>query len=77
MRERPNIKVSYLVLVVESTLQHKWPLAPVTEVFYDVKGHVRCIMLTNARRRVFKQHVTGDVPLEVVDTDKNDNNNDK
>ena len=41
MRERPNIKVSYLVLVVESTLQHKWPLAPVTEVFYDVKGHVR------------------------------------
>ena len=77
MRERPNIKVSDLVLVVESTLRHEWPLAPVTEVFYDVKGHVRRIMLTNARRCVFEQHVTGVVPLEVIDTDKNDNDNDK
>ena len=66
-----------LVLVVETTPRHEWPLARVTQIFHDVKGHVRRIMLTNARRREFERHVTGVVPLEVVDNDKNDNDDDK
>ena len=78
MRVRPNIKVGDLVLVVESTPRHEWPLARVIEIFPDVKGHVRRIKLINARHREFERHVTGVVPLEVVDDDSdNDNNKDK
>ena len=77
MRVRPNIKVGDLVLVVETTPRHEWPLARVVEIFPDVKGHVRRIKLVNARRREFERHVTGVVPLEIVDNDNSDDDDDK
>ena len=76
-RVRPNIKVGDLNLVVETTPRHEWPLARVIEIFPDVKGHVRRIKLINACHREFEGHVTGVIPLEIVDDNDNDNDDNK
>ena len=69
---KPNLKVGELVLVVETTPRHEWPLARIVETFPDAGGLVRKLRLINARGREFERHVTGVVSLEV--TNNNDNN---
>ena len=69
---KPNLKVGELVLIVETTPCHEWPLARIVETFPDAGGLVRKLRLINARGRKFERHVTGVVSLEV--TNNNDNN---
>ena len=61
---RPNIKEGELVLVVENTPRHLWPLARVIETMPDSEGLVRRVRLINAKKREFERHVTGLVFLE-------------
>ena len=71
---KPNLKVGELVLVVETTPRHEWPLARIIETFPDAGGLVQKLRLINARGREFERHVTGVVSLEVCSHDDNDNN---